>query len=143
MSQLNPCQLKSVYKCPLFPVMSPLRLTINLKVKMMKMMTILGMDLEILVNVLITVCTLQYVAEHIYNIRELENTEKEILVMASLSHGGFGKKLPNPRKIVKNLCRGALLFVYYVKEHTLDSLQTLLHKHGVTPRSMQQREIGT
>ena len=85
---------------------------------------------------------LQDVAEHIYNIRELEKTEKELLIMSSLSHGGFGKKLPNPRKRVKysytfqnhQICRGAFQFVYDVKEHTLDSLQTHLHKHGVTPR---------
>lgn len=84
----------------------------------------------------------QEIVDHIYSIRVLEKSEKEVMIMTTLNHFGFRPKPKCPRKRVKymytfrsqQICRSAFQIVYDVKEHTLDSLQKHVQTHGATPR---------
>ena len=105
-------------------------------------MKIFGTDIENLVNLLITACCKMLPTISI--ILEDWKGRKDILIMSSLSHGGFGKKLPNPRRGVKYLytfhnhqtCREAFKYVYDVKEHTLEVYRHIYISMGSPPGSM-------
>ncbi|MES9883078.1 MAG: hypothetical protein ABW185_19615 [Sedimenticola sp.] len=82
------------------------------------------------------------IEQNILLLRELEKTEKEMLLMGVLKQCGIDKKHVTERKRVRysyvyrnqRVCRQAFQLLYDTKERTLDNIQKHMQSHGATPR---------